>query len=136
MDNFYDPEFIGIKDEGSSYELEQVQNFSDFISFQDEHHYVHLPWNKDLAKQIPSNLKVLLAVAESVYENLEKQNIANAYEEVFEQQEALGIIEPVNKKMPDQIWIHIDLSSGMNLTLQPRLGHSSTAVLRWVKLHL
>ena len=40
-----------------------------------------------------------------VYKNLEKQNIANAYEEVFEQQESLGIIEPVNQKVPDQIWI-------------------------------
>ena len=64
-----------------------------------------MPGNKDLVKHIPSNLKVLLAVAERVYKNLEKQNIANAYEEIFEQQEALGIIEPVNQKMPDQIWV-------------------------------
>ena len=102
MDNFYDLESIGIKDEGSLYELEQVQNFHDSISFQDGHYYVHLPWNKDVVKKVPSNLKVSLAVAERVYKNLEKQNIANAYE-VFEQQEALGIIEPVNQKMPDQI---------------------------------
>ena len=96
---------MGVKDEGSSYELEQVQNFNDSISFQDGHYYVHLPWNEDLVKQVPSNLKVLLAVAVKVYKNLEKQNIANAYEELFEQQESLGIIEPVNQKMPDQIWI-------------------------------
>ena len=44
-------------------------------------------------------------MAERVCKNLEKQNIANAYEEVFEQQEPLGIIEPVNQNMPDQIWI-------------------------------
>ena len=47
-------------------------------------------------EQGPCNLNVSLAVAERVYKNLEKQNIANEYEEVFEQQEALGIIEPVN----------------------------------------
>ena len=105
LDNFYDLESIGIKDEGSPYELEQVQNFSDFISFQDGHYYVYLPWNKDLVKQVPSNLKGSLAVAEKLYKNLKKQNIANAYEEVFDQQEALGIIKPVNQKMPDQIWI-------------------------------
>ena len=105
LDNFYDLEAIGIKDEGSSYELEQVQNLSDFISFQDGHYYVHLPWNKDLVKQVPSNLKVPLAVAERIYKNLKKQNIGNAYEEVFKQQEALGIVEPVNKNLPDQIWI-------------------------------
>ena len=50
-------------------------------------------------------MKVSLAVAERVYKNLEKQNIANAYEEVLEQQESLGIIEPVNQKTSDQIWI-------------------------------
>ena len=64
-----------------------------------------MPWNRDLVKQVPSNLKVSLAVAERVYKNLEKQNVANAYEEVFEQQESLGIIEPVNQKTSDQIWI-------------------------------
>ena len=63
-----------------------------------------MPWNQDLVKQVPSNLKVLLAVAEKIYKNLKKQNITNA-EEVFEQQEALGIIEPLNQKMPDHIWI-------------------------------
>ena len=63
-----------------------------------------MPWNKDLVKQVPSNLKVSIAVADRVYKNLEKQNIASAYEEVFEQQESLGIIEPVNQKVPEQIW--------------------------------
>ena len=43
LDNFYDLESIGIKEEGSSYELEQVQNLSDSISFQNGHYYVHLP---------------------------------------------------------------------------------------------
>ena len=37
--------------------------------------------------------------------NLEKQNIADAHEEVFEQQEALGIIEPIKQKAPDKVWI-------------------------------
>ena len=44
-------------------------------------------------------------MAERVYKNLEKQNIVNSYEEVFEQQESLGIIEPVNQEVPDQNWI-------------------------------
>ena len=51
------------------------------------------------------HLKVSLAVAERVYKNLEKQNIAEDYENVFEQQEALGIIEPVLERVPEQIWI-------------------------------
>ena len=72
--------------------FEQVQNFCDSISFQDGHYYVNLPWNQDLVKQFPSNLKVLFAVAERVYKNLEKQNIASAYEKVFEH---------VKQKVPD-----------------------------------
>ena len=43
-------------------------------------------------------------MTERVYKNLKKQNIANAYKEVFKQ-ESLGIIEPVNQKLPDQTWI-------------------------------
>ena len=66
LDNFYDLESIGIKDEGSLYEFEQVQYVSGSISFQDG----HMPWNKDLVKQIPSNLKVSLAVTERIYKNL------------------------------------------------------------------
>ena len=41
---------------------------------------------------------------ERVYKRLEKQNIACAYEEVFEQQEALGFIESVKQKVSDKIW--------------------------------
>ena len=44
-------------------------------------------------------------MAERVYKNLKKQNIADAYEDVFNQQEALGIIEPVKQRVPEQIWI-------------------------------
>ena len=96
MDNFYNLESIGLKDEGSLHELEQIRNFSDFISLQDGYYYVHLPCNQDLVKKVP-NLKVSLAVAERVYKNLEKQSISDAYE-VLEQQETLGIVEPVKQK--------------------------------------
>ena len=106
LDNFYNLESIGIKDEDdSSFDLQQIQDFSDSISFKDGHYHVVLPWKKDLLDQVPSNLKVSLAVAERVYKNLEKQKIAEDYENVFEQQEALGIIEPVLERVPEQIWI-------------------------------
>ena len=106
LDNFYNLESIGIRDEDdSSSDLQQIQNFSDSISFKDGHYSVILPWKKDLLEKVPSNLKVSLAVAERVYKKLEKQNIAEDYENVFDQQEALGIIEPVLERVPEQIWI-------------------------------
>ena len=67
-------------------------------------------------------------MTERFYKNLEKQNIANAYEEVFEQREALGIIEPVNQKMSDQIWIPhrpiIRNESNVTTKIRPVLNYS------------
>ena len=106
LDNFYSLESIGIKEEDCpSYENVQVENFKKSISFQNEHYYVKLPWKADMVKQVPSNLKIALAVAQRVYEKLENQHIADKYEEVFDQQEELGIIEPVDKRVPGQVFI-------------------------------
>ena len=92
LDNFYNLESIGIKDsDHSSCDLEEVQNFSDSISFKEGHYYIHLPWNKDLLEKVPSYLKVSLAVAERVYKNLEKQNIAAADEDVFTNKKLLAL---------------------------------------------
>ena len=68
LDNFYNLESIGIKDETSpAYEDQQVKEFSKSISFYDGHNHVQLPWKQDLIEKVPSNLKIALAVAERVY---------------------------------------------------------------------
>ena len=106
LDSFYKLESIGIKDVDSpSYDMEQVEKFSKSIFLKDGHYHVELPWKKDMIEKVPSNLKVSLAVAERVYAKLENQNFVEAYEDVFNQQEALGIIEPIEKRVPSQIWI-------------------------------
>ena len=46
-----------------------------------------------------------MAVAERVYSKLENQNIASKYEEVFDIQEELGIIEPVKNRSSGQVFI-------------------------------
>ena len=47
LDNFYNLESIGIKDEITpSYEDQQVTEFSKSISFHDGHYHVQLPWKK------------------------------------------------------------------------------------------
>ena len=106
LDSFYNLESIGIKDDPiSSYEQDQVDAFAKSISFSNGHYNVVLPFKRDLIDKVPSNLKVSLAVAERVYSKLENQNIIKAYEAVFDQQEKLGIIEPVEKRAFGQIWI-------------------------------
>ena len=50
-------------------------------------------------------MKISLAVAERVYNKLDDKGILDKYEEVFDQQEALGIIEPVDKRVPGQVFI-------------------------------
>ena len=72
LDNFYSLESIGRKEEDSlAYENDQVETFKKSISYKDGHYYVKLPWKADLIKQIPSNLKISLAVAERVYDKFE-----------------------------------------------------------------
>ena len=106
LDNFYSLESIGIKeDDGLEYDNDQVESFKRSISHKNGHYYVRLPWKSDLVKKVPSNLKIALAVAQRVYENLEKKGIGKDYEAVFDQQEELGIIEPVDKRVPGQIFI-------------------------------
>ena len=106
LDSFYNLESLGIKDENNpSYEDLEVEEFSKSISFYDGHYHVKLPWKKELIDKVPSNLKVALAVAERVYSKLENQNIETDYEKVFDQQEELGIIEPVSERVTGQVFI-------------------------------
>ncbi|XP_064099351.1 uncharacterized protein LOC135210372 [Macrobrachium nipponense] len=46
-----------------------------------------------------------VGVAEQIYSKLEDQNISSKYEEVFDRQEELGIIEPVKNRAADQVFI-------------------------------
>ena len=106
LDNFYNLESLGIKEEDSlAFENDQVEKFKESIIYRDGHYHVKLPWKDDLIKQVPSNLKISLAVAERVYDKLENKGIVDKYEEVFDQQEALGIIEEVKERVPGLIFI-------------------------------
>lgn len=106
LDRLYKLESIGInEDDGEGYSEAQIIKFKESISFKDGHYYVELPWIEDKIKQVPSNCKIALAVAEKVYDRLEKKGILNEYENVFQQQEELGIIEPVLEKEKGQIWV-------------------------------
>ena len=106
LDSFYKLGSIGIRDiDSPSYEKEQIDLFRNSITYDNGHYNVRLPWKSELINKVTFNLKVSLAVAERVYERLCNKGLDQAYEEVFEQQEALGIIEPVENRVPGQIVI-------------------------------
>ena len=106
LDSFYKLESIGTRDiDGPSYKKEQIDLFRNSITYDNGHYKVHLPWKSELTNKVRSNLKISLAVAERVYERLSNKGLDQAYEEVFEQQELLGIIEPIESRIPGQIFI-------------------------------
>ena len=106
LDSFYKLESIGIRDiDGPLYEKEQIDLFRNSITYDNGHYKVRLPWKSELINKVPSNLKVSLAVAERVYDRLSNKGLDQAYEEVLEQQEVLGIIEPIENRVPGQIYI-------------------------------
>ena len=106
LDSFDKLESIGIRDiDGPSYEKEQIDLFRNSITYDNGHYKERLPWKYELINKVPSNLKVSLAVAEKVYGRLPNKGLDQAYEEVFEQQEVLGIIEPIENRVPGQIFI-------------------------------
>ena len=106
LDSFYKLESIGIRDiDGPSYEKEQIDLFRNSITYDNGHYKVRLPWKSELINKVPSKLKVFLAVAERVYDRLSNKGLDQAYEEVFEQQEVLGVIEPIENRVPEQVFI-------------------------------
>ena len=106
LDSFCKLESIGIRDiDCPSYEKEQIDLFRNSITYDNGHYNVRLPWKSELMNKVPSNLKFSIAIAERVYERLCDKGLDQAHEEVFEQQEALGFIEPTENRVPGQIFI-------------------------------
>ena len=71
LDSFYKLESIGIRDiDGPSYKKKQIDLFRNSITYDNGHYNVCLPWKSELIDKVPSNLKISLAVAESVRETL------------------------------------------------------------------
>ena len=76
------------------YDNELVDKFEKGITFTDSHYYVDLPWLEDKVKLVPSNYKIALKV-------LQKQNLVESYEEVFDKQLETGIIKEIEVSLQD-----------------------------------
>ena len=60
-----------------------------------------LPWFEDKVKLVPSSYKIALKVLDRVTSFLQKQNLVESYEEVFDKQLETGIIEEIEVSPQD-----------------------------------
>ena len=108
LENLFSLESIGIRDESNcKYDSMMIRRFEEGIQFRDDAYHVELPWHAKV-KDVPSNFDVAAAVAIRVHNKLSEKGLANAYEDVFKQQLADGIIErcPLGEQSKDEhVWI-------------------------------
>lgn len=88
-------ESIGIKPNMSSYDEEKIAQFQNNIKLDDERYSVVLPWNHSILDKVPSNFVISKILAKKVANKTHKAGYANEYLQVFDDQLASKIIEPI-----------------------------------------
>ena len=107
LEFLYSLESLGIEKDVSTYDQQQVEKFKKSIEFYDGHYQVELPWKEDIIDKVPSNYHLAKVIAKKVSEKNCKQGISDQYCKVFEEQEQLGIIEPIpaGYNPEEHVWI-------------------------------
>jgi len=95
LENMFRIESLGIENMNnkSEFDLIQIEKFKRGIEFKDGKYHIKLPWIEEKVALLPSNHNIALSVLNRVYDNLKRKNLIEAYNDVFEQQLAEGIIE-------------------------------------------
>ena len=107
LEHLFSLESLGIPKDVSTYDQQQVEKFEKSIEFREGHYQVELPWKEELIDKVPSNYHLAKVIAKKVYEKNSKQGISTQYLNVFEEQESLGIIEPIPDGFDpeEHVWI-------------------------------
>ena len=107
LEHLFSMESLGINKDVSTYDEQQVEKFKNSIEFYDGHYHVELPWKEELIDKVPSNYYLAKVIAKKVSEKNSKQGISTEYCDVFEEQEKLGIIEPIPAGFDpeEHVWI-------------------------------
>ena len=111
LKHLFSLESMGIKtndEELVSIDKEYIDKFKEGIEFQNGKYHVELPWYADKINSVPSNQVIALKVLDRTIKHLNSKGLTNQYEEVFNQQQADGIIEEIKLKpsqYKDEIWI-------------------------------
>ena len=69
-----------------------IENFEKSIEYTGNKYLVEIPW-KDNIDDVPSNWEPCLAQLNRVYESLEKKNLVDGYNKVFDEHIDLGIVD-------------------------------------------
>ena len=95
LEHMFSVESLGISEDSSSYDDDQVSRFQDSIELRDGSYYVELPWKQDLINKVPSNFELSKVIARKVSDKNSSLGISDLYNRVFEEQEELGIIKRI-----------------------------------------
>ena len=84
LDRMFSLEAVGITENTlSSYDYQKIQEFKNFISFQDGSHYINIPRDEEKVNLVSSNHTISLKVLGRVSDFLTKRVILNLYTEAF-----------------------------------------------------
>ena len=92
LDEMFSVESLGICEEYSDYDKEQLQKFNDGVVFKQGKYHVKLPWNERIS-EVKSNFHVCKAVLERVAHNLRNRDLYQAYDEGIKELVDSGTIE-------------------------------------------
>ena len=107
LDKLFSLESIGIRENSSSYDEEQISKFNSNITLVNGKYNVELAWT-DKISEVKSNFYVSKAILDRVTEKLYSTNLYDAYDEVFQQQIHNDILEPISLKdlnVNDHVWV-------------------------------
>ena len=107
LDNMFSLESLGIPEESSKFDDDQIIKFENGIKFADGKYTVELPWNEKISEVKP-NFKVCCGILNKVVEHLKRNKLYDQYEAVLKQQLENGIIEqiPLDEiNVDDHVWI-------------------------------
>ena len=107
LDQMFNVESLGLKEETSDYDTLKIEEFDSNIRLENGYYGVDLPWH-DKVSLVKSNYGISKAVLDRVVTQLHKDKLYDAYNEIFQQQLEDGIIEeiPLNEvNVYDYTWI-------------------------------
>ena len=111
LENMFGIETVGCRnsvEDASDFDQMKIQEFENSIVLKDNKYYVNLPWYDDVIKNVPSNYNIAINILGKVVDKLKKNNMLEAYQNVFKKQLEDGIIEKVEvdpNTFDKHIWI-------------------------------
>jgi len=108
LDNLFKVESLGLTEEKSDFDTEQIAKFRESVELIDGHYNVEIPWDADKLRTVDSGFNTALAVLPKITEKLKNNKLYDSYDAVFRQQIQDDILEEINLQeinTADHTWI-------------------------------